>query len=76
MRVAREIESDSFVLFPEHYSEKMTDSEVRRQATRLREEIQQHEYLYYVLDQPAISDAEYDNLIRKLQKLEEQHPRH
>ncbi len=52
----------------------MTDSEVRRQATRLREEIQQHEYLYYVLDQPAISDAEYDDLIRKLQKLEEQHP--
>ena len=37
--------------------------EIRRlaaEAERLREQISRHNYLYYVLDQPEISDAEYD----------------
>jgi DNA ligase (NAD+) len=43
-------------------------------AERLREEIRHHEYQYYVLDQPEISDVEYDALMRRLQKIEEEHP--
>lgn len=43
-------------------------------AARLRTEIQHHNYRYYVLDDPEISDAEYDRLLRELQDLEEQHP--
>jgi DNA ligase (NAD+) len=44
------------------------------EAEALREEIRHHEYQYYVLDQPEISDAEYDVLMRRLQKIEEEHP--
>src|SRR6266853_120251 len=40
----------------------------------LRQKIRHHEHLYYVLDQPEISDAEYDALIRQLQALEASHP--
>jgi len=41
---------------------------------KLSEELRRHEHLYYVLDQPEITDAEYDALIRKLKALEERHP--
>ena len=44
------------------------------QINKLREEIGKHEYQYYVLDDPLISDAEYDALMRELIRLEEQHP--
>src|SRR2546428_6604493 len=40
----------------------------------LRNQIREHEYRYYVLDQPAISDYEFDQLMRELQKLEQEHP--
>ena len=40
----------------------------------LRKQIREHEYRYYVLDQPTISDYEFDQLLRELKKLEEQHP--
>lgn len=40
----------------------------------LRDSIRHHEYSYYVLDQPEITDAEYDALVRRLQKLEDLHP--
>ncbi|MHB8408610.1 MAG: NAD-dependent DNA ligase LigA [Acidiferrobacterales bacterium] len=40
----------------------------------LRELINEHNYRYYVLDAPVISDAEYDRLLRELQELERQHP--
>jgi len=36
--------------------------------------LRRHEYLYYVLDQPEITDAEYDAMMRSLQVLEQQHP--
>src|SRR5207248_4672446 len=45
-----------------------------RETEKLREELRRHEHLYYVLDQPEISDAEYDVLMRRLQELEAQHP--
>lgn len=41
---------------------------------RLRQEIEEHNYRYYVLDQPIISDAEYDRLLRELVELERAHP--
>jgi DNA ligase (NAD+) len=47
---------------------------IEPQIQKLREEIEHHEYLYYVLDQPEITDAEYDGLMRKLQELEQAHP--
>jgi DNA ligase (NAD+) len=40
----------------------------------LRDEIERHNYQYYVLDQPLIPDAEYDRLFRELQELEARHP--
>ena len=45
-----------------------------REVEQLRDELRRHEHLYYVLDQPAISDAEYDALMRRLQELETEHP--
>jgi DNA ligase (NAD+) len=43
-------------------------------VARLRTEIEQHNYRYYVQDEPAVSDAEYDRLMRELQALEAEHP--
>ncbi len=49
-------------------------SGVSDEIQALREELRRHEHLYYVLDRPEISDAEYDRLMRRLQELEETHP--
>lgn len=46
----------------------------RREIERLRSEIERHDYLYYVLNRPEISDTEYDRLFRRLVELEEAHP--
>jgi DNA ligase (NAD+) len=43
-------------------------------AGELREEIRRHEHAYYVLDQPEISDAEYDALFLELRRIEEERP--
>lgn len=43
-------------------------------ARQLREEIEKHNYRYYVLDDPLIPDAAFDNLFRELQMLEAAHP--
>ncbi|SDT97130.1 NAD-dependent DNA ligase LigA [Halopseudomonas salegens] len=43
-------------------------------ATELREALDQHNYRYYVLDEPSIPDAEYDRLFRELQAIEAAHP--
>jgi DNA ligase (NAD+) len=45
-----------------------------QEAERLRQEVQRHEHLYYVLDAPAITDAEYDALVRRLSAIEAEHP--
>jgi len=53
----------------------MTDSDrVKEKIDKLRAEINHHNYLYYVLDSPEISDAEYDTLMRQLKRLEEEYP--
>ena len=41
---------------------------------KLREQLHYHEHLYYVLDKPEITDAEYDALMHRLQELEAKHP--
>jgi DNA ligase (NAD+) len=51
-------------------SAKSIESEIRK----LREEVIRHQELYYVHDQPEISDAEYDSLVERLARLEEEHP--
>ncbi|MEM9384611.1 MAG: NAD-dependent DNA ligase LigA [Pseudomonadota bacterium] len=46
----------------------------RERAAALRRELDDHNYRYYVLDDPAVDDAVYDGLMRELQAIEEQHP--
>jgi DNA ligase (NAD+) len=43
-------------------------------AAELRAELRQHDYRYYVLDDPSVPDAEYDRLMRELRALEAAHP--
>ena len=55
----------------------MATSAAKSAAARvreLREQIEHHNYRYHVLDDPEVSDAEYDRLIRELKALEEQYP--
>jgi DNA ligase (NAD+) len=44
------------------------------EASKLRAELEKHNYLYYVLDRPEISDSEYDAKLRRLSELEAAHP--
>ena len=48
--------------------------DAKERAATLRETIRHHDKQYYVLDQPEVSDAEYDALMRELQGLEKQYP--
>ena len=47
---------------------------ITKKIKSLRQQINDHNYRYYVLDDPLISDGEYDQLFRKLEQLERQHP--
>ena len=49
---------------------------VKKEIDQLRAELHQHNYNYYVLDKPEISDQKFDELLKKLQELEEEHPEH
>lgn len=46
----------------------------KEQAEQLRRELEQHNYNYYVLDCPTISDFEYDRMLRALENIEAEHP--
>jgi len=48
--------------------------EVKERIEQLKAQINYHNYRYYVLDSPEISDAEYDELMRELKQLEEKYP--
>src|SRR5271165_3130158 len=52
----------------------VASKDVEKKIDALREKIRNHEYLYYVLDQPEISDAEFDKLMRELKDSEAKHP--
>ncbi|MBV8773273.1 MAG: NAD-dependent DNA ligase LigA [Deltaproteobacteria bacterium] len=51
-----------------------TLEQLEAEAESLREQINHHNYRYYVLDDPEITDAEYDRLMRRLEELEQAHP--
>ncbi len=53
---------------------KLSKEEAKKRIEELRELINYHNYRYYVLNDPVISDAEYDELFRELQELEEMYP--
>src|ERR1700723_1387304 len=48
--------------------------DIEKKIEALREKIRHHEYLYHVLDQPEISDQDYDKLLRQLKDLEAENP--
>src|SRR6202041_2154967 len=50
-------------------------SDVLKEVQRLREEIRHHDYLYHVADDPEISDAAYDRLMKQLKQLEAENPK-
>jgi DNA ligase (NAD+) len=50
------------------------DKKIEKKIEALREKIRHHEYRYYVLDDPEISDADFDKLVNELKRLEAEHP--
>ena len=50
------------------------DKDIEKKVEALREKIRHHEYRYFVLDDPEISDAEFDQLMIQLKKVEAEHP--
>jgi DNA ligase (NAD+) len=52
----------------------MVDVNVDRRAAELHREINHHNYRYYVLDDPDVTDAEYDRLMTELRRLEQEYP--
>ncbi|HEY6263867.1 MAG TPA: NAD-dependent DNA ligase LigA [Candidatus Acidoferrum sp.] len=53
---------------------KAASTAIKKEVDQLREKLQYHEYRYYVLDDPEISDPAYDRLMNRLKELEEAHP--
>lgn len=52
----------------------MTEKEAKNKIEKLSTELEKHNYSYYVLDKPAISDYEFDMMLEELQKLEKEFP--
>jgi DNA ligase (NAD+) len=50
------------------------DQKIEKKLEALREKIRHHEYRYYVLDDPELSDADFDKLMNELKRLEAEHP--
>lgn len=48
--------------------------DITKEMEELRRQLNEHNYRYYVLDQPSITDYEYDHMLRRLEELEAQHP--
>ncbi len=53
---------------------KVEEKRIEQEIEDLREKLHHHEHLYYVLDRPEISDAEYDRMMRRLQEIEAERP--
>src|ERR1700676_2315903 len=51
------------------------DQKIEKKIEALREKIRHHEYRYYVLDDPELSDADFDKLMNELKRLEAEHPK-
>lgn len=52
----------------------MDQTQTGQEIKQLRDELQEHNYRYYVLDQPVITDFQFDMLLKRLQELEKAHP--
>jgi len=52
----------------------MSDQDLKREYEQLKEEIRYHRYRYYVMNDPMISDYEFDQKMDRLEEIEEQHP--
>jgi len=52
----------------------MAGKDIEKKIGTLREQVRRHEHLYFVLDDPEISDAEFDRLMNQLKQLEAEHP--
>lgn len=52
----------------------MSNDQIRQQIEHLREELNRHNYLYYILSKPEISDFEFDKLLKELSDLESKYP--
>ena len=50
----------------------MSKEQAKKKIEKLRREINYHNYRYYALDEPVVSDADYDRLMRELENLENQ----
>src|SRR5436305_12455517 len=60
--------------FPCEYNSESMSASIEKKIESLREAIRHHEYRYYVLDDPELSDAEFDRLMNQLKELEAEHP--
>lgn len=67
------VQTDMFAEEPQGSS--VVSPNIVLKVEALRQEINQHNHRYYVLDEPSIPDAQYDRLMRELQALEQEHPR-
>jgi DNA ligase (NAD+) len=52
----------------------MINGDIQKRAAQLRQALNRHNYLYYVLDEPEVSDAQYDRLMQELVSLEKAYP--
>jgi DNA ligase (NAD+) len=52
----------------------MASEEIERRIIYLREELEKHNYNYYVLNNPTISDYEFDMMMEELTRMEKDHP--
>jgi DNA ligase (NAD+) len=59
---------------PTPASETKNDKKLEKKIETLREKIRHHEYLYYVQDDPELSDADFDKLLNELKRIEAEHP--
>jgi len=66
--------SPEWILMAAKKSITEVEAKPRRRIAKLREEIRRHERRYYILDQPTVSDAEFDRLMNELKQLEGEHP--
>ncbi|CAM5727641.1 DNA ligase OS=Streptomyces alboniger OX=132473 GN=ligA PE=3 SV=1 [Streptomyces alboniger] len=58
----------------EEQAETTVPTEAREKHAQLAEQVEEHRFRYYVKDAPVVSDAEFDQLLRTLEELEEEHP--
>jgi DNA ligase (NAD+) len=65
----------SLALSSHYNSPVMSGSSIEKKSEALREKIRHHEYRYYVLDDPEISDADFDKLMNELKRLEADNPK-